>query len=237
MNIESYFLSDKGPFAKANQDYAVIDTMNNIFVVADGVGGSPAGDLASKSASESFINALKQEPLTDWLDESCLTDAVRIANETLLSLGRSDPFLTGLSTTLTALIIIGKEAKIVHIGDCRVHLFREQKLIRLTQDHNLAAGFSIGVESNNRRLQNMLFKYLGDEDSFVPDIVHQKLTPGDIYILSSDGLEKAISESILTNKLIEISTTSAQSICEAVMELINLSPSNDNVTVMTVKVF
>lgn len=233
MEFDCFAISECGTQREINEDFALMDPEVGVFVVADGVSGRPAGDRASRLAVETFVRALRCEWKSHRSDESVLRAAVQRANEEIRLLATSDPMLTGLGTTLSALVIQDTRAKVVHVGDSRIYCFHQEYLERLTKDHTLAAELEGKTTSGliAARFQNVLLRAVGFEETVVADIRDIPISQGDIFILSTDGLEKSIGEKALAKLITASAGQSAREICEGVMRAAMAHPGDDNITV------
>ncbi len=137
IGFEAFGLSDAGPDADRNDDWFVADAQTGLFVVADGMGGRPGGDQASRQAVATFVAELKALPPDRRVDVPALREAVASANRRVRSAAAANPLLTGMGTTLSAVVFSGPNGRTVHVGDSRIYLFRGGKLIPLSRDHTL----------------------------------------------------------------------------------------------------
>ncbi len=162
-----------------------------VFVIADGLGGETCGERASKITVETLIDAAREAG--PGLSVDTIYDAVELANRRIWFESENDPLLRGMGTTVTAALLQGDAVDIVNAGDSRAYRFREGKLDRLTLDHSflrhLADAFG-GTEDDYRhhRDRNKLTKAVGADERVGADRVNFDFAPGDILLLSSDGL-------------------------------------------------
>lgn len=217
-------------------------------LVADGIGGHAAGEIASDLAISTFVDLVLSTP--DWIlrltDDSFTEEVTRRAKErfdqvnaVLAARGQADPRLTGLGTTLTAAWSHGKDLFIGHVGDSRVYHFRKQKLHRLTRDHTLAQALADqGVidqqEVARHRLRHVLTNALGDRAAEIhTDIGHCTLEDCDCLMLCSDGLTDMVDEA----KIAEIIGTGepAEQVCGRLVAAALDGGGKDNVTVIVAR--
>jgi protein phosphatase len=176
----------------APQQFGESDTF--LLIVADGMGGHPAGDVASQIAVETLREALPHLPEGDL--GQALKQAYRRANEAVFEAGESDPASAGMGTTLTSAILHGKYATIANVGDSRAYLMRGNGVTQVTRDHTVvaeeAASGRISADAARRDpRRNILTHVIGTHpklDSKLPNIFELVLLPGDRLLLCSDGL-------------------------------------------------
>jgi protein phosphatase len=202
--MKHYGVTHTGLVRKKNEDRFLIKEFGSesLFIaVADGMGGHAAGDRASETVIKS-LEAFdpKLQPIEDGLVES-----VRTSNQRIMQLTAEDRSLEGMGTTLTAAFFERQTAHWIHIGDSRLYLFRENVLVQITDDHNypgmlLKEGELSAEEARVHPLGNMLMSCLGREN-FEMDMGQLSLEPGDLLMLSSDGLHDTVAEAEIASLL------------------------------------
>lgn len=235
MEYDCFVLSTGSVSPDCNEDFAILDAELGIFVVADGVGGKPAGDQASRLAGQSFLAALRGEPASRRLADEVLNAALEQANRELLAAGEGDVRLKGLSSTMTALVLDAARAKAVHVGDSRLYRYAAGTLSRLTTDHNLATELAATGAEGAAGLQRWLSRALGFGAQVKADIVEAIIRPGDIFVLATDGLAKSLPDARLESVLDRTQALSARSICEQLMSDAMSKPLDDDTTICIVK--
>jgi protein phosphatase len=212
-------------------------------IVADGLGGHLAGEVASRMAIQSLVHLVTSFP--QWIllpDESLTNEVLRRAEErwraihTILNeRARQSSELQRMATTLTAAWSLGKELYISHVGDSRAYLFRKGQLHRCTRDHTAAQemvdqGLLLPEEAQRSPLRRILRQVIGGEASTMsPDIQHHRLQHGDCLLLCTDGLTDMVDEGTIAAVLAG-GETSAQ-ICQRLVDLALEGGGKDNVTV------
>jgi serine/threonine protein phosphatase PrpC len=196
MQIES--ITHQGLRRYNNEDrflVRVLDSDRAVLVIADGMGGHAAGEIAAELALESFKSYMpvRQDDITTELKALLKQSQALVISESM-----RDPSLRGMGTTLTALSLVGKSAFWVHVGDTRIYRFHDETLIRITQDHTIAGTlFSEGeITAEQARVHpysNVLTKCLGCED-YEPDSGAFEVIDGDSILISTDGLHDQITE-------------------------------------------
>jgi protein phosphatase len=217
-------------------------------VVADGIGGSAAGEVASKLAISTFVNLVLGTP--DWimrLDDDLLPQEVkRRAQErygqistVMAEQAQADPTLQGFGTTMTVGLSLGKDLFVAHIGDSRAYLLRQQRLHQLTRDHTLAQALvDQGVLTKQavatHRLRHVLTKSLGAQGGQVePDVQEVVLQNGDCLLLCTDGLTDMVQDTRIAEVLGRGET--AEKACQCLVEEALKAGGKDNVTVIVAR--
>jgi PPM family protein phosphatase len=227
--IEFACHSDTGLQRRANEDSAYAAAP--LFVVADGMGGAQAGEVASKMAIESFEHGLDGT----GSPEERLGQRVREANRQIYERSRTESGQEGMGTTLTAAYLDDAELAIAHVGDSRAYLFRDGELTRLTRDHSLVdelvqQGKLTEAEAAEHPQRSIITRALGPEPEVTPDTFTYTVRAGDVLLLCSDGLTSMVSEETVAKVL-----GAASSLDEAARTLIdqaNEAGGRDNITVV-----
>lgn len=224
---EQFATSDTGRQRTANEDSYFARAP--LFVVADGMGGARAGEVASQIATEAFEsgNAGDEPP------EAYLREVVESANARIHELSRQDASRSGMGTTLTAALVAGEEISLAHVGDSRAYLLRDGELRRLTSDHSLVEelrrqGRLTEQQALEHPQRSIITRALGPEPTVRVDTMTYPARPGDRFLLCSDGLTTMLSEDQITTVL-----TQAEDLRQAVRMLIreaNEAGGRDNIT-------
>nr|WP_284328140.1 FHA domain-containing protein [Demequina litorisediminis] len=223
--------SDVGLVRANNQDSAFAGP--HLLVVADGMGGAAGGDIAS-SIAVGRLAALDGESHgpDEALDE--LKDAIAQAHAEIVQRAANDPELSGLGTTVTALLRAGSTLSMAHIGDSRAYLLRDGALDQVTTDHNFVqhlvdTGRLSAADAENHPKRSMLLRVLGDVDADVPvDISVRETRPGDRWMLCSDGLSGVVSRDTIAQTLADVSDPG--DCADALVGLALAAGAPDNVT-------
>jgi PPM family protein phosphatase len=213
-------------------------------LVADGMGGAAAGEVASRTAITVLVDLVLRTP--DWIlrpDEGLIRKVLgrmdrrfRQVNQALAEQARSEPDLAGMGTTLTLACSHGADLVVVHVGDSRAYLFRQGRLLQLTRDHTVAqaladCGAIAAADAATHRLRHVLTNVLGvKEDAGKPDLSHLRLADGDQVLLCTDGLTAMASDAAIADVLGRSDTAAAA--CDALVELALAGGGRDNVTVV-----
>lgn len=245
MEIGSY--TDKGALRAINEDdYYVSDYVSDVdaiyAVVADGMGGHLAGDIASSMAIhvacdyiEANFDASKESEGVAEL----LKNAVTYANNTVFSRAGTNEDLSGMGTTFSLVFVLGKKAIICHVGDSRIYLLRDGKIKKLTTDHSLVEelvlkGSITETEAKDHPHRNIITRALGASAEVEADIFEKNLKVGDILLLCSDGLTNEVSE----NEILEI-VAGEEMLMSAAQKLTFKAIDNggkDNITAVLLKI-
>jgi protein phosphatase len=212
-------------------------------LVADGMGGMVAGEVASRMAIEALVELVVNTP--DWIfsTEERLADVVmhrmatrfRQINETLAHQSDSNPALRGMGTTLTLACTLGLHLVVCHIGDSRVYRFRQGALQQLTRDMTAAqemveAGALTRAAAATNRLRHFLTQYLGGWGKGIADVQYLVLEDGDQILLCTDGLTEMVQDTIIADTL--HAQAPPQKTCQSLVDLALRGGGKDNVTVV-----
>ena len=238
-------LSDVGRVREHNEDSFDVDLEEQVYVVADGMGGHRHGEVASRIAVEAISAAFHGERNFGELDSDLpahlahLKASIESAQAAVQGAVEEDVGLVGMGTTVVAMIVREDSAGVAHVGDSRAYRFREGVLQQLTKDHTwvgeqVGAGLLSEEQAKVHPLRNVVTRALGGRGGVEVDVSEINLKPGDLYLLCSDGLTGMLSDQDIGQHLIK-----AASIEEASRNLISSANENggvDNTTVVIVEV-
>lgn len=229
---EQYSGSDTGMQRRANEDSLL--ARSPLFVVADGMGGAQAGEVASRIAVESFDAALEG----NGSPEDSLATRALAANTRIYELAQSDPDRAGMGTTLTAVYVGEREVAIAHVGDSRAYCLRDGELQRLTDDHSLVdelirQGRLTPEEAEDHPQRSIITRALGPEAVVEVDTRSFHARAGDVYLLCSDGLTTMLSEAKLAEVL--LAHPRLRDAGEALIAHANEAGGRDNITVILLR--
>jgi PPM family protein phosphatase len=221
--------TDTGRQRRDNEDSAYARAP--VFVVADGMGGAQAGEVASRIAVEVFEQGLPD----DGTPAERLADRTREANKRIYDLSKAKHERAGMGTTLTAAYLDDSELSIAHVGDSRAYLFRDGELTRLTRDHSLVesliqAGKLTEEQAAEHPQRSIITRALGPEPTVEVDTWTYPVRAGDVLLLCSDGLTSMISEEQLASVL-QTHTDLSQA-AQALINEANAAGGRDNITVV-----
>jgi protein phosphatase len=252
LNLSSAVLSHPGLRREGNEDAYCRRPDLGLYMVADGMGGHAAGEVAARMAVEiveTFVNDTKDADVnTTWpfpydtgltLDGNRLKAAFRLANRRLSVAMENDENLRGMATTVAALLVGRAQPVIAHVGDSRVYLWREGRLRQLTEDHSwvgeqIRAGVLTESDARRHPWRNVVTRALsGGEDPDV-DINAIEVQKGDRLLLCSDGLSGVVPPEKLESIVSE--SKSLDSTCQALIDAANAAGGPDNITVEMLQV-
>jgi protein phosphatase len=229
---EQYAASDTGLQRRANEDSLLARAP--LFVVADGMGGAQAGEVASRIAVESFERGV--DPAST--PELALATLALDANARIHELSQVNAEHAGMGTTLTAIYVGEEEVTIAHVGDSRAYCFRDGELIRLTDDHSLVdelirQGRLTPEEAVEHPQRSVITRALGPEGTVEVDTRSFRGRAGDVYLLCSDGLTTMVSEDLL--RAVLVANGRLRDTGEALIAAANEAGGRDNITVVLVR--
>ena len=228
------FRSDTGRQRNANEDSFFVRAP--IFVVADGMGGAQAGEVASKAAADAF-----DVDLGEASPERVLRETIDAANRKIHDLARADPSRAGMGTTLTAAIVNAEreEVAIGHVGDSRAYRLRAGRLEQLTRDHSLVEemrrkGQITDAQAEDHPQRSIITRALGPEPDVEPDVQTVPAAPGDVFLLCSDGLTTMLDEERVAKLL--GGATSLDAAVRALVDEANRAGGRDNITALAFRI-
>src|SRR5512140_3576508 len=205
VSVSAFGITDVGRKRRHNEDAYLLDAERGLFVVADGMGGHAAGEVASRITVESiqeYLALRDDDGENTWpfgfnnrfsMEGNLLTTAIKKANERVIRAVQNRPELKGMGTTVVAALFDAERATLVHVGDSRAYLFRDGELRRLTDDHSwvqeqVNAGILSEDEAKSHPLKNVVTRALGGAAHVSVDLIEVPIRPGDRFLLCSDGL-------------------------------------------------
>lgn len=239
LRLRACGLSDVGRSRAVNEDSFVIDPVLGLFLVADGMGGHGHGDVASRLAAASIRTSLSQIRSKTPFDATALKRAVVSANEDLLAAVERDRKLTGMGTTLVALMVRGRRGAIAHIGDSRAYRLRGDQFHLLTADHTwvaeqVTAGNLSEDQARSHPFKSVVTRALGGEAVVNVELLELEPAPGDVYLLCSDGLTGLVADEQLHERL--TAGRSLDRVCRGLVEAANSRGGTDNITALVIRV-
>ena len=235
--------TDVGRVRSHNEDAFLIDAPRGVFLVADGMGGHAAGEVASALAAESVGSALRQGVdgglRTDLLEEA-MRESFHGAHMAIINYSATKPETKGMGTTLTALVLCDDGSfRLGHIGDSRAYVLRDGELQQVTRDHTLVQreideGRLTERGARRHHLRHVLTRALGADSLDQADVYKGTLLPGDLVLLASDGLTGMLTDRMLRRVLVrdgELAELVATLIIDA-----NDRGGRDNITAVLVRI-
>jgi len=243
--------TDFGCVRTNNEDNFGYDTRFGVFVVCDGMGGAAAGEVASKIGVDTILEYFRKagaaaqypiegEPLEGVSERAnALASAIRLANKSIFEAASQNASHAGMGSTVVAALVKGSFLSIAHVGDSRIYLLRKDSIQQLTDDHSLVMeqvrrGLITPEEAEDSRMQNIIIRALGSEETVEADVDDMVAQPGDILLLASDGLTKHVKGNALL-KLVKGAPTLSQA-CDALIQAARDHGGDDNITCVLVRV-
>lgn len=243
--------TDVGRRRQHNEDAFLCDPDHRLFVVADGMGGHAAGEVASAHAVQAvqeFIASFDSGNEATWpfgIDkgltpaQNLLVNAIKLANRSVCGLAQEKPEYTGMGTTIVGCRLEEGEAVIGHVGDSRVYLLRGGRLHQLTADHSwvneqVQQGALREDEAKTHRWRNIITRALGNRFDVEVDWKSIPVGPGDTLLLCTDGLSGVVDEGGIVEILRECGED-LEAACRRLIEAANAGGGPDNVTVVVVR--
>ncbi|MDE2772774.1 MAG: protein phosphatase 2C domain-containing protein [Gemmatimonadota bacterium] len=233
--------SDRGRVRRRNEDAYLLSEELGLVAVADGVGGAPAGHVASRCAVEEMQRHLTENASASPGER--LVEAVRSANSRIFREGLVSSDQAGMATTLTALLADPGEAvvRIVHVGDSRAYMLEGGRLRCLTQDHTVAArlvarGRMSPEEARESPYSHFLERTLGGGDHVEPDLYGHVAEPGQTFLLCTDGLTNMLTDTEIERALGDALPSGLDAAARTLVELANDKGGIDNITVALLRV-
>lgn len=242
--LEIYGLTDDGLVRDHNEDYISWVEEYGLVILADGMGGHNAGEVASELAVASITNAL-EEVLSPDIKDNCdinfkeaVHEAVIFANDEINLHAKKHPECTGMGTTVVMTLFYENTVILASVGDSRIYRFRKGELKQVTTDHSLVQemidnGYMSEEEAINSTNRNLITRALGIAEDVKVDVTQEDIEEDDIYLLCSDGLSDMINDQQIFSSLVK----SRQDLKRGTEELVNLAKEHgghDNVSVILV---
>lgn len=246
MKMEATVLTDVGKVRKNNEDSCLVDDALGLLIVADGMGGHAAGEIASRLAvdvvREQVARGLKTGTIPahgvfapHWTDRTrLLAAAVTLANDVIFRSSQERFERRGMGTTLVACLVNGSRLSVVHVGDSRFYLYRGGRMIGATRDHSLVAeqvaqGMISSAEAEASESKNILTRALGVGAAVEIDAMEPSVRAGDMALLCTDGLTKMVDDEGIA--IIVQESGGPLRVCQTLVALALDRGGRDNVTV------
>jgi serine/threonine protein phosphatase PrpC len=237
LHIECSAQSDQGMVRTSNEDECRADGENAVFLVADGMGGHAAGEIASRMTASAVENIMTDRDPEEAV-EDLLQRSVRYANKCVYDTQEQNPEYRGMGSTLTLLTFEETRYYLAQVGDSRAYLYRDSALNQLTRDHSVVWSlFENGIltkdDISRHPQKNLITRSIGTHPEVEIDLLHGTAAEGDIYLLCSDGLTDVLSDEDIL-QIIKSSTKNPKKIGKNLIDAANSGGGPDNVTVVLV---
>jgi PPM family protein phosphatase len=234
--------TDVGRIRKGNEDslHASANEYRGLFIVADGMGGHAAGEVASEMAVEIVSHDLSDLNDLDAPDaHSRVSRALRDANRAVYERTRTERDKLGMGSTVSALLLSENKYIVGHVGDSRIYIVRDGQMQQLTRDHSLVqeqvdAGLLTPEQARRHPQSNVITRCVGMADDIDPDVFNGEVQIGDTFLLASDGLTGMIEDRRIQQLL--VSRAKPERIVDALIQEANMNGGNDNITAVVVRV-
>ncbi len=218
------------------KDHEILAKKGALFIVADGMGGHAAGEVASEMAVSAVSTLYYQED--DGDAPGCLLRSIKYANAIIFQKAMEQVEHNGMGTTCIATVLLGEVAYIANVGDSRAYLVRKGQVRQISQDHSwvaeqVRAGAMSEAEARSHEMRNMITRSLGSLPEVEVDIFAEPVEEGDALVMCSDGLSGMISDSEI---LTIVERYSPQECVFRLIERANARGGNDNITALVVRV-
>ena len=238
--MKAYAKTDIGAKRQTNQDYIFcsmqpVGSLPNLFIVADGMGGHKAGDLASRYTVEKFLDSVKGSEAENPI--SIIDEAVRYANLAVMDKAKESIDYEGMGTTLVVATFIDKSLYIANVGDSRLYIVNNE-IQQITRDHSLVEEMiNLGeIDRRNARThekKNIITRAIGVDSEVVADFFEVEYSKGDIILMCSDGLSNMIEDEDM--KMIINEGNDVSEIANKLIEVANNNGGKDNISVVLVE--
>ena len=252
IQLEAWGQTDVGMKRRLNEDVFLLDPECGVYLVADGMGGHAAGEVASRLAAEEIVRTISSrlEPEDEtWPDHwnmarsavaNLVVDAILAGHERVTEAVNRNEDLKGMGTTVVAAVQPRSSDKLIicHVGDSRAYRYRADELAQLTDDHSwvheqVAAGFLSEEAARSHPLKNVVTQALGGTAEPKVDILETDIEPGDLFLLCSDGLNSMLTDSEIAD--IIGNEGSLEDLTHELIVAANEKGGNDNVTVVLLR--
>lgn len=249
--LEVVRLSDVGCHRDHNEDAVASDIEIGLLVLADGMGGYKAGEVASEIATLTMLAEMKEtmsgfdpgqtDPVTGMQAESLLLiDAAAKANASIFSVSESQPQCAGMGTTLVTALFTNNKVLVGHIGDSRLYRLRGERLEQLTEDHSLlqeqlSSGLITPEQAKMSNNKNLVTRAVGIDPEVELELHEYDVETGDIYLLCSDGLTDLVEDDDIQATLIGLGSN-LQLAASQLVQMANDNGGKDNISVILAKV-
>ena len=235
-------VSDRGRKRPSNEDAFGYSLEHGVYLVCDGMGGAAAGEIASSLAVDEFMRLLTGRPAGVPL-EALIEQAVAAANHAIYSRSQVNSRLSGMGTTLVALVVEERRVRVLNIGDSRCYRLRAGHFEQISQDHSLVdeqvrMGRMTPAEALRSPLRNVITRALGTQSHVTPDIFELEAEPGDLFLLCSDGLTRELPDAKIESLLaagLPLAEVFLNDLCNNLVDTANNAGGADNITCLLLR--
>lgn len=238
--MNAYAITDVGRQRNMNQDYVFctgkpVGNLPNLCIVADGMGGHKAGDLASKFSVTTFIEHVTSSENSKPI--AIISDAIQYTNDKLLELAATSQDYTGMGTTFVVVTIYDQSAYIANIGDSRLYVM-DKELRQVTRDHSLVeemvqSGTIDRAEARNHEHKNVITRAMGGMEKVMADFFEVELELGSQILMCSDGLTNMVTDAEIERVM--SSKMNIMEKCTVLVDMANKNGGKDNISVIIIE--
>ena len=249
MKLHSAGRTHVGMKRSHNEDSLKVYRDENLFIVADGMGGHASGEVASQLSVETlteFFRATAEDEEITWpykLDkgrryaENRVVTGIKLSNRRIFESAARDAKLKGMGTTIVVTYFTEDQCYVGHVGDSRVYRYRDGELVQLTEDHSLLNDYIKMRQLTPEEIEafphkNVIVRALGMKETVQVDIMNEPPVTGDVYLLCSDGLSGMVTDPQMADILATDGTLDEK--CEQLIDSANKAGGTDNITVILV---
>jgi protein phosphatase len=243
--MQYWGITDPGCVRPQNQDTYLIEVLDKntlLCVVCDGMGGAKSGNVASNLAADVFVQEIKRTWTPDMDPEKLdqmLRGAVKLANFTVYDQAKQFEEFEGMGTTLVAMLIQGKTATVVNVGDSRAYALSKEGIRQITTDHSLVQmmvnhGELTPEQAKSYPGKNLITRAIGTETTVECDIFHRRVVKGECLLLCTDGLSNIVDDQEILFEVIH--GVNKKSSCERLLAIAKNRGASDNVTCVLVQI-
>ena len=247
--------TDPGRVRPNNEDNFGYDSRYGIFVVCDGMGGQAAGEVASKMGVDILLDYFRQDSVSgphhgngQPPDEApgnlspaarALDQAIHLANHKIFEAGQQESGRSGMGSTIVAALVGGHALTIGNVGDSRIYLIRQGEIQQLTEDHSLVMeqlrqGYITREQAQQSEMQNVILRALGSEEELEVDVEDLVAMPGDLILMTSDGLTRHLDDQEILK--IVTASSSLERMCGDLIQAANQRGGDDNITCLLLRI-
>jgi len=251
MRYSAAVRSDVGRKRQGNEDSFCLAPEMGLFVVADGMGGHAAGEVASRLAVDTIKQwmakylegadvAIIGQPMASRSQEAnFLASSIRLANRMIYDAAQSRHEYAGMGTTIVSVLTLGDHVVLAHVGDSRIYRVRGEEIAQISRDHSLVQqqidrGIISREEAQESQYRHLITRALGLKESTEVDVEEHPVLPGDTFLLCSDGLSDLVEDEEMLATVVQ-HPDDLERACQALVDQANKKGGDDNVTVMLIR--
>lgn len=242
--MKAFALTNIGIRRNTNQDYAYVSEQNvgnlpNILIVADGMGGHKAGEVASEQAVNAVLESIKQNESKDKI--TIIEEAISKANEKVLNMATSDEKFKGMGTTLVVATLENNVLYVANVGDSRLYLIDNDDIRQITRDHSLVQEMvSLGeLDKESARTharKNVITRAIGVNEKIIADFFEADISENTKILLCSDGLSNMVEDSQISDIVKEYAGKTLEDTVRKLIDIANENGGLDNIAVVLAQV-